>query len=321
MDPIYVSAGFSWPDGDCVASASITWDDNLVVTVSNVRYSYISGAAISATCKWRIKDSITGSIVAGYTDYGYLGDTFVASDGEMFLFQACVSGPYPWGNSINGDSNFTVTRDSGGDPGGGVDPPDTPTQYTIRYDANGGTGAPSIHYKTHDVIVYLSNTIPSKASAVTGSYKITFDAGIGQCDVKTLDATITTSYKFGHWNTNRQGTGIGYSPGYAYTWNEDLYLYAIYTEDSVVSSVTLPVASLGGYEFMGWSTKPNDTIGLSGKYTPSDDITLYAVWKANGLIYIYDGENFNAYQVFIYDGSSWDMYIPFIYDSDWCMCS
>jgi hypothetical protein len=37
-----------------------------------------------------------------------------------------------------------------------------------------------------------------------------------------------------------------------------------------------------------------------------------------GLVYIYNGSSWDAYQIYIYNGTGWDLYLPYIYNgSDW----
>ena len=89
---------------------------------------------------------------------------------------------------------------------------------------------------------------------------------------------------------------------------------------STTISDTVPTRS--GYEFLGWSTSSTAT---SASYVAGNlisltsDMTLYAVWKRMGNVYIYDGTGgFNPYQVLINDGSGWSQYIPYIYtESGW----
>ena len=45
------------------------------------------------------------------------------------------------------------------------------------------------------------------------------------------------------------------------------------------SSVVLPELTADGYVFLGWSESAVATTGITGTYTPTSDVTLYAVWK------------------------------------------
>lgn len=89
--------------------------------------------------------------------------------------------------------------------------------YTISYNANGGTGAPSSQTKTYGITLTLSNTKPVK---------------IG--------------YPFLGWTANSSGTGTVYQPGGSFTTNANTTLYAKYSTTQTSYTVTLNVDA-GGY--------------------------------------------------------------------------
>ena len=190
--------------------------------------------------------------------------------------------------------------------------------YAISYNANGGSGAPSTHYKTHDVSTTISSTKPTKANASAGSYMVTLNANGGTCSTGSLSATRTTKYTFSKWNTNSSGSGTSYNSGATYSTNAALSLYAIYSSSTTTAAVTLPTPTKDGYDFMGWATSSTATSGTTGSYTPTGNVTLYATWGAKGLVYIGN----EAYQIYIGNGSSWDLYAPYVGNgSSWDLCS
>lgn len=71
--------------------------------------------------------------------------------------------------------------------------------YTVSYNANGGSGAPSSQVKVYGGSVNISSTVPTR-----------------------------TNYNFIEWNTNSSGTGTKYTAGQAYSTNANLTLYAIW---------------------------------------------------------------------------------------------
>ena len=75
--------------------------------------------------------------------------------------------------------------------------------HTIRYDANGGSGAPGNQTKTMGVDLWLSSTTPSKPQCV-----------------------------FKGWNTQANGSGTSYSPGQQFYPDADTTLYAQWEEDT-----------------------------------------------------------------------------------------
>lgn len=77
---------------------------------------------------------------------------------------------------------------------------DAPTTYTVSYNANGGTGAPSSQTKYYGETLYLRTGIPTRAG-----------------------------YDFVGWGTYSGATTPSYYPGGAYTANSSVTLYAIWS--------------------------------------------------------------------------------------------
>ena len=130
--------------------------------------------------------------------------------------------------------------------------------YTISYNANGGTGAPSSQTKTHDQTLTLSTTKPTKAKTtnnVTGSFKITGNANggyFGSTSTTTTSITATTSrtdtttYSFTKWNTKSDGTGTAYDAGGSYTANAAATLYAQYSSNKSTGTTTYTNNAISG---------------------------------------------------------------------------
>lgn len=195
-------------------------------------------------------------------------------------------------------------------------------QYSIKYNANGGVGAPSTQYKGYDSIATISSVKPTRVDDSGGSYVVTMNTNGGISDYNSLSADITISYSFTHWNTKADGSGTSYTPGSTYAGNSNLLLYAIYSSTTKTKQVTLPTPVKNGYSFIGWTDDPESHSGFTGNIIPTKDITLYAIWDPLGFIYISNGDSFDAYQIYVYDGDGWDLYCPFVYDGDtWSMCS
>lgn len=151
--------------------------------------------------------------------------------------------------------------------------------YTVSYNANGGTGAPSAQTKEHDKTLILSTVKPNKANTSTAGYIITLNANGGYVSTPELTQYNTTSYSFKSWNTNSSGTGTTYNSGGSYTANADVTLYAIWNTSITKGSVTLPTPARAHYSFVGWGTTASATTGVTGTITPTSSQTLYAVWE------------------------------------------
>lgn len=150
-------------------------------------------------------------------------------------------------------------------------------KYSVTYNANGGSGAPSSQTKYYEKTLTLRTTKPTR---------------IG--------------YNFLGWSTNSNATTATYQPGDAYTHNMGATLYAVwrpneydvcYDANGGSGAPLLQTKYYGqpltlsrieptrtGYTFLGWSTKNTSTIvsySASGTYTVNEPIILYAVWKKN----------------------------------------
>lgn len=158
--------------------------------------------------------------------------------------------------------------------------------YTVKYNANGGTGAPSNQTKTHGVTLTLSSTKPTRVSEVEDG--------------------VTTTYTFKGWATSASSSTVAYASGAKYTTNASVTLYAVWTTKTTVteydvtyntnggSEVNSQVKTKGialtlrstiptknGYTFKGWGLSEDDTTVdyvAGASYTTDADIVLYAIW-------------------------------------------
>ena len=169
----------------------------------------------------------------------------------------------------------------------------TANSYNIYYYGNDSNGTIA-NMPSSGTISY--NTAISSLTP-TNTYTVTLNANGGTCSTASLASTRT----FGSWNTASNGTGTAWSPGATFAQTSALSLYAQWGS---ASSVALPTPTRTGYEFVGWGTTSSATTGITGNYTPTGTVTLYAVWKANGVVHLYQGSDgrFHSYLVWIYIG-------------------
>lgn len=155
--------------------------------------------------------------------------------------------------------------------------------YTVRYNANGGTGAPGNQTKTYGKTLTLSSTKPTRSNGSSTRY-VTFDGNGGSTGATNnkIGFNVSTAYAFSKWNTAANGSGTSYNPGGSYTSNSSVTLYAQYNGTDTVASVKLPTPSRTGYTFDGWYTSKTGGTkrGAAGDtYTPpAAGETLYAHW-------------------------------------------
>lgn len=149
------------------------------------------------------------------------------------------------------------------------------TSYTIKYNANGGSGAPSSQTKWKDQTLTLSSTKPTR-----------------------------TGYSFLGWSTSSTATSATYSAGGKYTANAAATLYAVWKANTYTVTynanggtgapakqtktygVTLTLSGTKptrtNYTFKGWGTSASATTvtyAAGASYTSNAAITLYAVWE------------------------------------------
>jgi len=121
----------------------------------------------------------------------------------------------------------------------------TTKTYTVSYNANGGTGAPSSQTKTHGVALTLSSTTPTRAT-------------VGN-----------TSYTFNGWNTASDATGTNYSAGGSYTANAAVTLYAKWTETTISTKLATPT---------NLSATTTRTDGINITWGAVTGAAYYGVW-------------------------------------------
>ena len=148
--------------------------------------------------------------------------------------------------------------------------------YTVNYNANGGSRAPSSQTKIHDLTLILSNDIPYRSN-----------------------------YEFVGWATNSTASVASYYAGGDYTDNASVTLYAVWKYSPETYTVTFDANGGSGapnsqiktygltltlsdviplrqnYSFVGWSKDRNATSAsyfAGSSYTDNASVTLYAVW-------------------------------------------
>lgn len=158
--------------------------------------------------------------------------------------------------------------------------------YTIKYNANGGHGAPSSQTKTYGKTLTLSSTMPIKTSIE--------------------DNGTVTEYVFKGWATSPDSISVAYKSGASYTVNASSTLYAVWREtvslnlydisyntnggSDVISQTktkgetiklrdVIPVKN--GYTFAGWGLSADSTTAsyyAGSNYNYDEDVVLYAIW-------------------------------------------
>ena len=209
--------------------------------------------APAAQTKWHNETLILSSQIPTKVDYVFKGwDTSSSATNVV----------YPAGASFTGNENITLYAVWQSRPN------------VIKYDANGGTGAPEDQIKEYGISIKLSGQKP-----------------------------IRQGYTFQGWATSKTSSSVAYQSGATYSENEDVTLYAVWkiitytitynanggtnapnqqTKEygkTIALSASKPTKD--GHIFQGWSTANDNTVEYrpSDSYTANANITLYAVWK------------------------------------------
>lgn len=148
----------------------------------------------------------------------------------------------------------------------------TLNEYTVSYNANGGSGAPASQQKIHGEVLTLTSSVPSTAKKYTITYNANGSGATVSPTSKSVDCT------FNNWNTKADGTGTSYSKGGSYTDNAAVTLYAQWTNPTYG---TLATPTRTGYTFGGWYTAASDGTKIETSATVTGNVTIYAHWTAN----------------------------------------
>lgn len=175
-----------------------------------------------------------------------------------------------WGSTLGNTAGAIIQSDSLYQT---VTIPKRPS-YTVKYNANGGTDAPSSQTKWYDESLTLAMATPNR-----------------------------TGYSFLGWATKADGA-VTYSKGQTYTGNSGIELYAVWKANTYIVSYdanggegapnnqskiygeTLTLSSVvptrTNYNFLGWGLSAESTTVTylaGGAYSSNSAVVLYAVWE------------------------------------------
>lgn len=148
---------------------------------------------------------------------------------------------------------------------------------------------------TSGTTTYSNNAIsaldtPTKDNTTASGFTVSYNANGGSVSTASNTATNTTAYSFVGWGTSASATTANASS----TYTSATTVYAVWSSTTTKGSITLPTPTRSGYTFVGWSTTADAETADIGKgtYTPTADITLYAVWSMdNSLIHYNNNGN------------------------------
>ncbi len=218
----------------------------------------------SAKIYYCYNDEVNSQAAPTVTHSGKIGTTFAITSPTITGFRASstvVRGTY----GVSSDANIYVYYYH--------------ITYTVRFNANGGTGAPAAQTKGYSLDLKLSSTRPTRSG-----------------------------YTFQGWAESSTATTATYQPGGTYTRNVGTTLYAVWKQNVTSYTITFDanggsgapapmtkqkdvaliipntVPTRNGYTFTGWGIGPTAIRGSfqpGGKYSGNKNTTLYAIWEKN----------------------------------------
>lgn len=158
----------------------------------------------------------------------------------------------------------------------------TAKSYTIKYNANGGSGAPASQTKTHGTALTLSSVKPTRSG-----------------------------YTFLGWSTSSTATSASYNAGGSFTANANTTLYAVWKQDKneIVASTTTVELCHGDIESVTIDFAPSGSSNVSFGFDTNDSRAIgctWGDWKNNSLPLTITAKGFGKATVTVtmYDSST-----------------
>ena len=267
------TSGYSIPDGwtssGTVEGGSYLKFDNGTITSpefaphNGLSFTYsvaTFGSGTNHPLTIRILNASTNAVIVETTTATPTSSSYISTDSPISLgdvtvtFKIQMYGPTGKGVRLR---NYSVT----GTPSGG----ETPTTYTVSYNANGGTG-----------------TMTDSDSPYTAGATVT-----------VLGNEFTrTDYEFDHWNTAADDSGTSYDEADTFTINANTTLYAQWTENTTPT----PSGITATLNIQAYAQANNWTNGT--KYTTATvaPVTFTANGGGNTGKYYTSGQDWRFYQ-------------------------
>ncbi len=195
---------------------------------NNLYKTYGSGTCNMTLSIYRPDGSCAHTYTYKNSDNNWIGQKL--DQAGTWKIQSKITG------SLTGTNTRTIT----------VKESSTTTYYTLYYNANGGSGAPSSQRVKANTGFYLSSSKPSRSG-----------------------------YTFLGWSTNKNATSASYSPGAGVRLNSNVTLYAVWKKNATVNptSVSLNYSSI--------TLNVGNTKQLNATVSPSNATNKSVTWSSN----------------------------------------
>lgn len=262
------------------SSTTISW------TVK-VEMQYAAQYGVGIKCSGAASGSSTGALTSSH---GATWTTVASRSGTLVVT----------GTTSTQTKSFTATAygttyNGWGSAGGSVSITKSVTvpalaSYTIKYDANGGGGAPPAQTKYYGKNLTLSSTTPTRSGY---SFDGWYTAASGGSKVPSPYTTNGSATLYAHWTPITYPVVYDLNDGVIEgkpkrdASNKPENQTKVFGTNLTLRS-TVPVREC--YKFKGWATAANGPVvyPAGGTYSVNNKVTLYAVWEDNWYHVAYD---------------------------------
>ena len=270
-NPTSVSVGIDGASYSPATTITLTaqWSANTYTITYNGNGSDSGTVTSAASFTFGNSYSIAAKGTMTKSGYNFAGWT-TASNGTGTLYANATDSIASSAATYTAASNLTVYAKW------------TPQVYVITYNTNGATGSPS---RATDSFTFGTTPIslPDKTGMTYAGYTFVgwSETTSGTAVVNPYSPTQTRTL-YAIW------AGISYSISYNVNGGTGSVADATYTTGA--TGVTLNNGSSltrSGYDFAGWKNVAGTTVSTSA-YTPTDNVTVYAIWNPKSIAVTYD---------------------------------
>ena len=154
----------------------------------------------------------------------------------------------------------------------------TVNKYTIKYNANGGTGTMSSTSATYGIPVMLNGNTFTRTGWTFMGWSTSTSGSVVYDDKQYVESLSSTNGAtvnlYAVWSIN------SYNVTYDYSTNGGTSASKTTANVNYGDAIDLSVtASKSGYTFVGWNTDPTATTGLTSLTMSTNNVKLYAIFK------------------------------------------
>ena len=236
---------------DCNYKDSATTNDACKVQVHDVYFSTVKGKSVGITGVENYDRTAVQTYTVSYNANGGSGAPSSQTKTHDTTLRLSTQKPSRTGYDFLGWATSSSATSAQYQPGGSYTNNASVTlyavwraqTYTISYDANGGSGAPSNQTKTHGVNLILSSTVPYKSGYEFKGWQAPSIQGTnGWVTTKPSSGSYETGYKYYIY-----GYECDHCRDYGYDYDVDYTFYVGYDKNEVISTVKDNPSVYGSY--------------------------------------------------------------------------